>query len=223
VTDAIQPVTSVIMDAPKLVTAVFEPRTLTPGGLVFVPLKPCRISDTRNPMGTFGGPHLIAGETRNYPVVSSGCGVPSTAAAYSLNVTAIPAGPLAYLTLWPAGTALPLVSTLNSVDGRIKANAAIVPAGLAGAVNVFVTNPSDVVLDINGYFIPAGGVDGLFFYPVTPCRIADTRNAVGSLGGPSIGAGGTGIFLPEQSTCGFLLFAQAYSLNFTVVPKASLS
>ncbi len=32
------------------------------------------------------------------------------------------------------------------------ANAAIVPAGTNGAVNVFVTNSTDVILDINGYF-----------------------------------------------------------------------
>ena len=29
-------------------------------------------------------------------------------------------GTLGYLTLWPTGQAKPLVSTLNSIDGRIK-------------------------------------------------------------------------------------------------------
>jgi hypothetical protein len=41
---------------------------------------------------------------------------------------------------------------LNSSDGRFVANAAIVPAGLNGALTVFVTDESHVVLDINGYF-----------------------------------------------------------------------
>ena len=65
--------------------------------------------------------------------------------------------PLAYLTIWPAGQSQPLVSTLNSLDGSIVANAAIVPAGaLGGAVSVFVTDDTDVIIDINGYFAPAG-------------------------------------------------------------------
>jgi len=29
-----------------------------------------------------------------------------------------------------------------------------VPAGAAGAISIFVTNPTQVVLDINGYFAP---------------------------------------------------------------------
>ncbi len=44
---------------------------------------------------------------------------------------------------------------MNSPDGRIKANAAIVPAGADGAVSVYVTDTTDVILDIDGYFTPA--------------------------------------------------------------------
>jgi hypothetical protein len=44
---------------------------------------------------------------------------------------------------------------MNSLDGRIKANAAIVLGGGDGSVNVYVTNTTDVVLDINGYFAPS--------------------------------------------------------------------
>ena len=83
--------------------------------------------------------------------------------------------PLGYLTIWPAGEGQPVVSTLNSLDGRIKANAAIVPAGASGAISVYVTNTTNVVLDINGYFAPVSG-STLAFYPLTPCRVADTRN-----------------------------------------------
>jgi hypothetical protein len=32
------------------------------------------------------------------------------------------------------------------------ANAAIVPAGTSGAVNVYVTNATQVIIDTNGYF-----------------------------------------------------------------------
>ena len=68
-----------------------------------------------------------------------------------------------------------MVATLNSLDGRIKGNAAIVPAGYLGEINVYVTNTTDVVLDIDGYFAPVSG-STLAFYPLfPPCRVADTR------------------------------------------------
>ena len=59
------------------------------------------------------------------------CGaIPFIAQAYSFNVTVVPAGggQVAYLSLWPAGAAQPIVATLNDLQGSIVANAAIVPA-----------------------------------------------------------------------------------------------
>ena len=61
---------------------------------------------------------------------------------------------LQYLTAWPTGSAQPNVSTLNSWDGAVVANAAIVPAGTGGAISVFVASRTHVILDINGYFAP---------------------------------------------------------------------
>jgi hypothetical protein len=145
----------------------------------FVPVTPCRIADTRNATGPFGGPALASQSSRSFAIPSSACGIPSTAAAYSLNVTVVPSATLGYVTVWPTGQAQPLVSTLNSLDGRIKSNAAIVPAGTSGAVSVFATDATNVILDINGYFVPVTNSAALAFYPVTPCRVADTRNASG--------------------------------------------
>src|SRR5262249_16777018 len=183
VTGSANPV-SVTMSGPKNVTANFN---LVPvSGLRFVPVTPCRVADTRNAPGPFGGPVMAAKSTRNFTIPASSCGVPSTALAYSLNVTVVPrTGTLGYLSIWPAGQAQPLVSTLNSLDGRVKANATIVGAGTAGAVSVFVLNETHVILDINGYFAtPASAPTGLVFYPVTPCRVMDTRLPIGPLGGP---------------------------------------
>ena len=65
-------------------------------------------------------------------------------------MTAVPQGQLIYLTTCPgAPQAVPVVSTLNAFDGRILANAAIVPAGSTG---VYVSNTMDLIIDINGYF-----------------------------------------------------------------------
>ena len=136
----------------------------------------------------------------------------------------VPPGPLGYLTIWPTGENQPIVSTLNSVDGRVKANAAIVPAGYQGAVSVFVSNTTDVVLDIDGYFAPASS-STLAFYPLTPCRVADTRDNTYPQGlGPPYLTGQQQRDLPVLTSPCFPmgLNPAAYSFNFTVVPHVPL-
>ena len=165
------------------------PATAVSGALQFIQIAPCRVADTRNATGPFGGPSIAGHTSRDFVIPSSACGIPSQATAYSLNVTVVPHGGLGYLTVWPSGQAQPLVSTLNAIDGRVKANAAIVPAGTGGAISVFVTDTTDVVLDINGYFVPGPGTSRLAFYPLTPCRIADTRLPNAPLGGPYLVGG----------------------------------
>jgi hypothetical protein len=195
--------------------------TLTPT-LRFIAATQCRVADTRNPNGPFGGPFMSAGSTRSFAIPNSACGIPSTAQAYSLNVTVAPKAKLAYLTMFPCGQAQPFVSTLNS-DGRVKAAAAIVPAGTNGAVCIYVTDDTDVILDINGYFVPATTPSSLAFSPVTPCRLVDTRQAPGPLGGPSLQGNGAARSFPlRSSSCNVPAAAQAYSLNFTSVPKGGL-
>jgi len=193
------------------------------GGLQFIPIAPCRIADTRNATGAFGGPELATAATRTFDVPQSACGIPTTAVAYSLNVTVVPIASLGYLSIWPAGEAQPVVSTLNSGDGRVKANATITPAGTNGGVSVYASDATQFILDIDGYFVPAGtSTSGLEFFPLTPCRIADTRNATAPLGGPSLAANTARSFPVQSSSCGIPSNAEAYSLNVTAVPHESL-
>jgi DNA-binding beta-propeller fold protein YncE len=180
--------------------------------LELVNVTPCRLVDTRSS----GGP-ITGGTSRNFPVPQlGGCGIPTTAAAYSLNVTVVPpqGGTVGYLTIWPTSEVQPVVSTLNSPDGRVKANAAIVPAGVSGAVSVYVSNTTNVLLDIDAYFAPATS-HTYQFYPLTPCRIVDTR-----------GGQDQGMLLPGMErdyliagTCGVPSTATAYSFNVTVLPS----
>ncbi|HUI84463.1 MAG TPA: Ig domain-containing protein [Candidatus Binatia bacterium] len=184
--------------------------------LQFVPIAPCRVVDTRNADGHFGGPPIPGGSFRDFLLPNNpDCGIPSTAAAYSLNVTVVPQGPLGFLTVWPTGQTQPVVSTMNSLDGRVKANAAIVPAGGSGGVSVFASNTTNVVLDIDGYFVPANDA-ALAFYPVTPCRLADTRT------GSPLQGGVPQNFTIQGDTCNIPATAAAYSLNFTVIPQGPL-
>jgi alpha-tubulin suppressor-like RCC1 family protein len=211
----------ITLNSSASVVAQFTPYVPT-SGLRFVPVNPCRIADTRGANGPFGGPIIPAGGVRTFNVPSSTCGIPGNAAAYSVNVTVVPPGPLGYLSIWPAGAAQPVVSTLNSYDGRIKSNAVIVPAGTNGGVSLFATNATHAILDINGYFEAASNPAALAFYPVTPCRLVDTRNPAGLLGAPYMSAGQKRSFPLLSSPCNVPVDASAYSLNFTVIPRGPL-
>jgi YVTN family beta-propeller protein len=192
--------------------------------LQFVPLsQPCRALDTRPGYG--GNGPIQGGTFQNFPISGAGsCGTMPSAAAFSMNVSVVPNGYLGYLTVWPAGQSRPLVSTLNSLDGRIKANAAIVPAGANGEVSVYATDTTNVVLDVNGYFAPVSG-STLAFYPLPPCRIADTRHDTYPPGlGPPFLTGHQQRDFPilNATACNIPSSAVAYSLNFAVVPHGPL-
>lgn len=121
----------------------------------FVGLPPCRVIDTRDSGfgSNFGPPSIAAKSTRAFPIVSGSCGIPSGALGYSVNVTVIPRGPMPYLTIWSFGQQQPVVSTLNSYSGGVVANAAIVPAGVNGAIAVYADGDTDLLVDVNGYFV----------------------------------------------------------------------
>ena len=74
-----------------------------------------------------------------------------------------------------------------------------------------------MVLDINGYFEAPSG-QTLQFYPLTPCRVLDTRNPNGPLGGPFLTGAQERDFPVLSSNCNIPSGARAYSMNFTVVP-----
>ena len=182
----------------------------------------CRLVDTRQT----GGP-ITGGSYRSFnlpQLAMTKCSSLNLSAAvlYSLNVTVVPRKALSYLTIWPTGAAQPVSSTMNSPDGRVKANAAVVPAGAGGGVNVYVTDTSDVILDINGYF-QAPGTHTYQFYPLTPCRVVDTRsgsNQPHGLGPPRLQASQIRELPILSSPClEGITNPLAYSFNVTVVPN----
>ncbi len=196
--------------------------------ITFHPVIPCRVMDTRadqGKSGPFGPPAMAGGTLRDVPIPLSGCGIPASAVAYSLNITVLPRGYFGYLITWPSGLTRPRVSTLNSWDGDLVTNAAIVPAGIAGNISILVSDTADVLVDINGYFGLDAEGKGFSFHAVRPCRVVDTRADQHKTGpfGPPVMAGGSGRELPiPASDCGIPLSAVAYSLNFTVLPRAYL-
>ncbi len=86
-----------------------------------------------------------------------------------------------------------------------------------GDIDVFASNDTDLVVDVNGYFATIGGGRPLSLYPAAPCRVFDTR-LVGN-GKPFVNE------LPVQvanSECEPPSGAQAYVFNATVVPSVPL-
>ncbi|BDC48970.1 hypothetical protein F183_A12860 [Bryobacterales bacterium F-183] len=181
-----------------------------PRAYAFYPAPPCRVLDTR-----LSGGIIPAQGTRT---VGGGCLPTNGPRGYSLNVTVVPSGPLGYLTLWPDGLQQPTASTLNNLTGTVVANAALIEPGNGGNFNAFVTNETHMIVDFNGYFRPSGEPGSLTFYPVTPCRIVDTRNPNGAFGGPAMAADSQRDFNVPASSCGIPSTARAYVLNATVVP-----
>ena len=163
---------------------------LDTNALVFVAMMPCRVVDTRVSQGfsgAFGPPDLAERASRTFPVPSNGtCAIPTLAQAYSFNIAVVPPGPLAFITVYPTGQPVPLASTLNSLQGLIVANAAIVPAGTNGSIDVYASNPTDIVIDINGYYaplgsLPLGAMPGNF----------NTALGLGALASNAVGIGNT--------------------------------
>lgn len=128
------------------------------GPYQFSSVAPCRVVDTRNPTGPNGGPALASDTTRSFPIVGL-CGVPSTARAVTLNVTVVTPTHFGFLTIWPNGITMPLVSTLNftGTEGAV-ANGAIVPLGTDGSAQLSVQagmgapGAAHLILDVTGYF-----------------------------------------------------------------------
>lgn len=155
-----------------------------PGALM--ELSPARICDTRlhNPSGLGGaaaqcnGDPLRAGRPLDVHVAGLG-GVPSSGAgAAVLNVTVTEPSKRGYLTVYPAGQAVPTTSNLNFAAGETVSDLVQVGLGTGGDVAV-VTNAAsaDVVVDVEGYVAPATSPGLGLYEPLTPARICDTRGS----------------------------------------------
>jgi hypothetical protein len=118
-------------------------------GSSFYILTPCRIVDTR----TATGVPLASGLIMQLPIAGT-CGVPASAKAVAVNVTAIaPTGP-GYLTVWPGDQQKPPTSNVNFNTGQVRANNAILSLASDGSVRIVFVGAGSVhyVLDVFGYF-----------------------------------------------------------------------
>jgi hypothetical protein len=127
--------------------------TVTAASAGFHTVTPCRLFDSRDP--ALGGPSPLAAGTSTSVAVAGNCGVPVTASAVSVNVTATQATAPGHLRLYPAGGAVPTASTVNFAPSLNRANNAVVPLGTGGQIDAYSGQQSGSVhfiVDVNGYF-----------------------------------------------------------------------
>ena len=120
----------------------------------FFSVAPCRVIDTRDAVGTFGGPALASGSTRVLNLAGR-CGISTGASAVLANVTVVNPTATGHLALFPAGGAAPTTSTIHYRANIVRANNAILPLGADGAVAVITGQPTgsvNFIVDVNGYF-----------------------------------------------------------------------
>jgi PKD repeat protein/pimeloyl-ACP methyl ester carboxylesterase len=176
-------------------------------------LPPCRILDTRN------APYSIlnSGQPVTFQITGS-CGIPATAKAVSLTVTAVsPTGP-GWMELYPGGQA-GVKTTINFDPARASTRAAntivqlaTTGAGTLGVQAGITASPGQVhlILDVDGYFsedtAAAPGAQGpLGYQTIAPCRLAS--------GAPVSSGAAT---FTAQGACGIPSGAAAAALNATI-------
>ncbi|MBV8519359.1 MAG: hypothetical protein JO197_18345 [Acidobacteria bacterium] len=122
------------------------------GAVLFYLVTPCRLIDTRGPVGTYGGPASPSGSLRQVPVAGV-CGIPSGARAIAANVTAVAPQTGGYLALFASDVAWAGTSTLNYRTGKTRANNAVLPLSADGRITVKNEGSTlNFIIDVTGYF-----------------------------------------------------------------------
>lgn len=104
-------------------------------------------------------------------------GVPSTATAVVANVTAVSRRTPGCVTVWPSGSAQPPTSSLNFGSLAIVPNRIVSGLGPDGALKIYASRSTDLIVDITGWF---GGADGSRFYLIQPTRVVESRSGIGT-------------------------------------------
>lgn len=150
-----------------------------------------RLLDTTN---TGGKGKLAAGRTRLLTVAGI-ANVPADAASVVLTVTSINATGRGHLQIYAAGSPAPAASNLNFSLGRTVANEVVVRPGVGDMVAIHnggTTGSTDIVVNVVGY-IAGGKLPSAAGLQVTisPSRVLDTRDHVGTQTSAKVAAGGT--------------------------------
>ncbi|HTO86253.1 MAG TPA: PQQ-dependent sugar dehydrogenase [Thermoanaerobaculia bacterium] len=129
---------------------------INPPASKFNTLTPCRVVNTRNANGPYGGPALTAGAggTRSFHLGGQ-CNIPSSARAVAVNVTVAQPAADGDLRIYPTGAQVPATSVINFRAGQTRANNAVLLLSPTGDISVrydAVSGTVQFLLDVDGYF-----------------------------------------------------------------------
>ncbi|MBI2706591.1 MAG: S8 family serine peptidase [Actinobacteria bacterium] len=185
------------------------------------PMTPVRILESRAGFGPIQY-NTPWGPGYDRPVQVTGNGVPSSATAVVLNVTAVSPTAPSDLRIYPTGQSRPNVSNLNFNTGRTIPNLVIARVGTGGKIQIYNNAGSvDVLADIVGWF-DDGTANGDRYTSMTPNRILDSRPTFGGLQYSSPWQGGTDRSVQVLGN-GVPADATAVVLNVTAVNPAAAS
>jgi hypothetical protein len=173
----------------------------------------------------------IAAGTSLQVSVADNFSVPKEATAVVVNVTAVNPAGTGFLTAYPTGQSPPTASNLNVTAGGVVANLVEVGVGTGGAISIYSSTRSDVVLDLQGFVntTAAGGSgSGLYNALPQPVRICDTRpnnpsklvDVAAQCNGHPLTAGAPFAIVVAGSTFGVPSGAIAVVANLTAVAPA---
>jgi len=125
------------------------------GATAFYTLTPCRVVDTRNASGPYGGPAIPPGNQRIFTIAGQ-CGVPPTAKAVSGNVTAVSPPSNGAFQLFSGDDQPGAATTISFAAGRTRSNNVVLKlagsgSGTLGAANT-ASSSVHLVIDVNGFF-----------------------------------------------------------------------
>ena len=126
---------------------------------VFVPITPCRLVDTRPGSDKVGSKTSPLGPGETFTLVARGvqgnCSLPVDAVGLAMNVAVIGGTAGSFLTVFPAGSSLPLAANLNWVAGQPPTpNKVDVGLSSAGAVSFYnFAGSVDIAVDVTGYYV----------------------------------------------------------------------
>jgi hypothetical protein len=185
-------------------------------GYTFTAHTPKRLLDTRSKIGV-STTTPVSNNLVNVSITGN-AGIPTTAKAVVLNVTATQTVGAGYIAAYPSGATRPSVSNINwTASNTTLPGLVIVPVGSNGKVSLYVHGKAHVIADVFGYFSADGA---LKLNTTTPTRLLDTRANIGISRTTALTAGQT-VKLQVAGRAGIPSGVSAVLLNITVTGTTS--
>ncbi len=198
--------------------------------LVYTPITPCNLMDTRPgvvPAPPIGAPALVAGYAIRNIQVTGNCGIPAGAQAVSAQFTIenIPSAGGVVFAGKTGGTASSAVVSW-SVPANYGSGASAIPISASGQMQLQSAGATQIKVDVNGYFLPVtrgnitNSVSGGNVFHVTNTSTTGGSTALRGQS-TSTGTGGIGVY-GSHAGGGFGVYGTAGADGYGVYASAPI-